>query len=610
MQCPQCRSTVPDGTPVCPSCQHLLGTTPSVATGALTPPDGLVPHTPTSAETDQLAIRLQAAIGEAYAVEGTLGAGGFAVVYLVRDLHLKRKLAVKVLSPDLITSRTVLERFRREAETVAQLSHPHIVPLHFIGQKDDLLYLAMECIEGGSLNERIEREGKLSVDEAVRVLREVASALAYAHRRGVIHRDIKPQNVLLEAETGRSLVTDFGIARTEQGTSLTASGMLVGTPAYLSPEQITGQPSDHRADIYALGVMAYEMLTGQPPFSGPTPTAVLMKRIASPPTPIVKLRPEVPEPIRDIVEACLAQDPAERFQSAGDIVSALGGATPVSGGHATAEIRVRKRRERKKLLVGLGAGGGLLAAGIAAAVLLSSGGPAPPALPPVDSGMAIIPSGPYTIGTDDRDPRLVHARPAHVVTLDSFGIDRTEVTIGAYAGYVATGRAPAPWAAVTDSALPVTGVLYAEAANYCAWKHEGGRLPSEVEWEAAARGRDARLYPWGNAWDQGRVNTASGRMGRVVPVGGFGDGRTPEGVGDLIGNVWEWTSTPAAPYPGSSAPPPAAGLYVIRGGAYNSYDNIATAVFRGLASPAAGRGDLAATGFRCVMLVRGRPASR
>ncbi|HTL04786.1 MAG TPA: serine/threonine-protein kinase, partial [Gemmatimonadales bacterium] len=141
---------------------------------------------------DQLAERLQHALGEGYQVDRTLGAGGFAVVYLVRDLHLKRKLAVKLLSPDLITSKSVLDRFRREAETVAQLSHPHIVPLHFIGQKDDLLYLVMECIEGGSLADRLERDGKLPVQEVKRILIEVASALAYAHKRGVVHRDIKP----------------------------------------------------------------------------------------------------------------------------------------------------------------------------------------------------------------------------------------------------------------------------------------------------------------------------------------------------------------------------------------------------------------------------------
>ena len=152
-------------------------------------------------------------------------------MYLVRDVHLKRKLAVKVLSPDLIASHSVLERFRREAETVAQLSHPNIVPLHFIGQKDDLVYLVMEAIGGGSLADRLQREKQLPIDDAARIFSEVASALAHAHKRGVVHRDIKPQNVLLDAESGRALVTDFGIARTAEGGSLTATGMVVGTPA-------------------------------------------------------------------------------------------------------------------------------------------------------------------------------------------------------------------------------------------------------------------------------------------------------------------------------------------------------------------------------------------
>src|ERR1043166_1890064 len=170
---------------------------------------------PGTPDVDELKQRLQSALGDQYAVEKPLGAGGFAVVYLVRDLSLKRSLAVKVLSPDLITSKTVLERFRREAETVAQLSHPNIVPLHFIGQKDDLLYLAMACIDGGSVADRLEKQGPLPVAEVERVTMEVASALAHAHKRGVIHRDIKPQNVLIDSDSGRSLVTDFGIARTQ-----------------------------------------------------------------------------------------------------------------------------------------------------------------------------------------------------------------------------------------------------------------------------------------------------------------------------------------------------------------------------------------------------------
>jgi formylglycine-generating enzyme required for sulfatase activity/tRNA A-37 threonylcarbamoyl transferase component Bud32 len=606
MHCQSCGSKVPDGASVCPSCQHVIGTTPSaVATSALTPPDGVVqPQPPRPEELDELAQRLQTALGAGYAVEKPLGAGGFAVVYLVRDLSLKRKLAAKVLSPDLITSKTVLERFRREAETVAQLSHPHIVPLHFIGQKDDLLYLVMECIEGGSLADRLDNEGKLAVDEAIRILREVAGALAYAHKRGVIHRDIKPQNVLLEAETGRTLVTDFGIARTETGSSLTASGMLVGTPAYLSPEQIMGQPTDHRADIYALGVMAYEMLTGEPPFQGPTPTAVLMKRIGSTPQPIVKLRPDVPEVVRDVVDACLAQDPDERFQNAGDVVRALGGQTPVSGGHQTAELTVRRRRElrqRRNVFLALGTGAVLGLAALTWALTSSRNG-AIATVAAVDPGMAVIPGGTYTIGSSD-GPELT--RPAHAVRLDSFGIGFNEVTVGEYAEYVATGRATAPWTSPPRATLPVTGVLYAEAANYCAWRHpDGGRLPTEQEWEAAARGREARRYPWGNEWNPASANTISSPRRAPAPVGSHPMGRSPEGAHDLIGNVWEWTSSQAGNYPGGSGAARDAGSYVIRGGAFNSFDAIATATFRGLANPTAPRSDLAATGFRCAMSVR------
>jgi formylglycine-generating enzyme required for sulfatase activity/tRNA A-37 threonylcarbamoyl transferase component Bud32 len=607
MKCPNCGSSYSDGAAACSTCGHPL--TPAaglVATGALTPPDGLVPSVPGPEFVDELAHRVQAAIGENYKIEKTLGAGGFAVVYLARDLNLKRKLAIKVLSPDLITSKTVLERFRREAETVAQLSHPHIVPLHFIGQKDDLLYLAMECIDGGSLADWIERDGKLATGDVVRIISEVASALGYAHKRGVIHRDIKPHNVLIEAETGRTLVTDFGIARTAEGSSLTASGMMVGTPAYLSPEQVTGAPTDHRADIYALGVMSYEMLTGQPPFTGPTPTAVLMKRLSGTPTPIAKLRPDTPQILRDVIDGMLAQNPDERFQSGAEIVRALGGATPVSGHHGTAEM-VMRNRQKKRSLRNLWITVGFVAVLGAAALAwtLMSGGARPTTVAAVDSGMVLIPAGAYTIGTDSGD---ANSRPAHSVQLAAFGLDSLEVAVEDYAKYVATGAAPQPWSgAQPDGRWPVTQVLFAEAGGYCLWKHrDGGRLPTEEEWEAAARGIEARAYPWGNQFEFGMANTQSAQRKSPAPVGSFPRGRSPQGVRDLIGNVWEWTSSRWAAYPGGTPISNAEGYYVIRGGAYNMPDQSATATRRGAGKPTSESraSDLAWTGFRCAMPVR------
>jgi formylglycine-generating enzyme required for sulfatase activity/tRNA A-37 threonylcarbamoyl transferase component Bud32 len=555
------------------------------------------------AERDELAERLQAALGEGYAVEGRLGAGGFAVVYLVRDVHLKRKLAVKVLSPDVITSHSVLERFRREAETVAQLSHPHIVKLHFIGQKDDLVYLVMEMIDGGSLAERLTREGQLPIEDAARMFSEIASALAHAHKRGVIHRDIKPQNVLLDSESGRALVTDFGIARTAEGGSLTATGMVVGTPAYLSPEQVTGEPSDHRADIYALGVMMYEMLSGQPPFTGATPTAVLMKRLGGPPAPLRSIRPEIPAPLEELVDACLATDPNERLQNAADITRTLTGHSPVSGGHTTS-TRLRVSKKKKSMSRGTMITIAVVAVVIVGAAIgafaMAGGSRGTAAVPPLDSGMVMIPAGSYIIGNN----ALEVASPSYVATLSAFGIDAHEVTVGQYRMFVDSGLAQAPWTKQPDSLLPVTGVKWAEAQSYCQRRHPGGgRLPTEEEWEAAARGLAGRRYPWGPRWipNAANVNTA-GQKGPVA-VGSYAQGRSPEGVHDLIGNVWEWTSSPFKKY-GTTPASPGGLYYVIRGGGFNTEQNVADAVYRVQYDPATERSNLAATGFRCAMTPR------
>jgi formylglycine-generating enzyme required for sulfatase activity/tRNA A-37 threonylcarbamoyl transferase component Bud32 len=525
-------------------------------------------------------------------------------VFQVADVHLKRKLAVKVLSPDVIASHSVLERFRREAETVAQLSHPHIVKLHFIGQKDDLVYLVMEMIDGGSLADRLQREKMLPIDDAVRIFGEVAGALAHAHKRGVVHRDIKPQNVLLDSESGRALVTDFGIARTAEGGSLTATGMVVGTPAYLSPEQVTGEPSDHRADIYALGVMVYEMLAGRAPFTGPTPTAVLMKRLGGPPDPLRSIRKEIPVALEELVDACLATNPDDRVQNAADIARALTGHSPVSGAHTTSVRRQLPRRAgpRSKVATMALAGAIIAGAGIAAYLFTTSAGvngpAAPTAAPRVDSGMVLIEAGTYTIGSDT-GPAII--RPSRAVRLEAFGIEPTEVTVGDFNRYLRIRGLPAPWTSMPDSALPVTGVLFAEAVNYCTWRHpQGGRLPREEEWEAAARGATAQNYPWGNAWNPNAANAGARRSG-PAPVGSYPEGRTPTGVHDLIGNVWEWTASPYRPYNDTGS---ATNLYVIRGGGFNALERVSTATFRGGMPAVTSRESLAATGFRCVMPAR------
>jgi serine/threonine-protein kinase len=550
--------------------------------------------------SEDLARQLGDALGDGYVVDRPLGAGGFAVVFLVRDLALKRHLAVKVLSPDVITSHAMLERFRREAETVAQLAHPNIVPVHFIGERDGLLWLAMQCIDGGSIADRLAREGTLPIADVVRIATEVAAALGHAHKRGVIHRDIKPANILVDAESGRSMVTDFGIARTVDSATLTATGIMMGTPAYLSPEQITGESIDHRVDIYALGVMMYEMLTGRMAFEGSTPSVAMMKRLGGPPDPVTTVRAEVPASVSHAITKCLASDPAARFQSTAELIAALGDRDRAAAASApTAAIRRPASRRLALMLaatvavVSLGALGWWTTAGRSA--------PATPAAPlPPDAHLIEIPAGSYVIGSDDGS---AESRPRHAVSLSAFRIERTEVTTAAYDSFVVATRAPLPWkGARPDGALPVTRVPWADAANYCAWKYpNGGRLPTELEWEAAARGAAGRNYPYGGAADPAAVNTASAKRSGPVPVGSFPRGATPEGIQDLSGNVWEWTGSPMGAYPGARAMPDSMSRYrVIRGGAFDTNDSIATAWMRGYLSASSSSDDLPNTGFRCV----------
>ena len=557
----------------------------------------------TDADIAELSKRLQSALGESYSVERPLGAGGFAVVFLVRDQRLKRMLAVKVLSPDIIASHRMLERFEHEAQTIAQLSHPNIVPLHFVGREGEMLFLAMAYVEGGTIADRIAGEGPLSIEAASRLFGEMAGALLHAHRRGVVHRDIKPQNILVEQETGRSLLSDFGIARSADTQSLTASGLILGTPAYLAPEQVAGEAADHRADIYALGTVMYEALSGHQPFEATTPTAMIMKRLAGPPRPLQELRPDVPAALLAAVDRCLASRPEDRFQSADEILTVLSGqSTPSVARPAPATTRAAlARRNRVWLAARFGVVGVVV---VAAWFALSRDDeqPTTPSVAAVDSGMVLVPAGDYIVGFDSGP---VASRPAHRVTIGAFGIGRTEVTVADYAAYVSAVGLPAPWPAdrIPPATTPMTGVQFSDAMSYCRWRHpDAGRLPTEEEWEAAARGLAGRRYPWGDDPPRGRADIGSNREA-PLPVGSFPNGATPEGIQDLIGSVWEWTASPPLSYPGNT-PFGDTDERVIRGGAFDTYDMIATAWHRVPYSVTGNRTQLSGTGFRCLMPAR------
>jgi serine/threonine-protein kinase len=275
-----------------------------------------------------LQARLQGALADRYRLDRELGAGGMATVYLAHDLKHDRKVAIKVLRPELVH---VLgpERFLREIATTANLHHPHILPLYDSGSTGEpsgaLLYYVMPLVEGQSLRDRLKREKQLPLDDALRIAGQVADALSYAHGHGVIHRDIKPENILLES--GHALVADFGIARavgTAGADRLTHTGLSLGTPAYMSPEQAAGDRDvDGRTDLYALGCVLYEMLAGQPPFSGPTVQSIAHQHLTATPPPITQLRPAVPGMVAAALERALAKNPADRFNPVGQFAEAL-----------------------------------------------------------------------------------------------------------------------------------------------------------------------------------------------------------------------------------------------------------------------------------------------
>lgn len=271
---------------------------------------------------------LQRALGPGYELGARVGAGGFAEVFRAQDLRLKRSVAVKVLRPDLGLSPGMLERFQREAETIAALRHPNIVPIFDVGEAHGVAYLIMPFIEGESLRARMEREGKLPVPEVRRILREAAHGLAAAHDAGVIHRDVKPENIMLEGRDARILLMDFGIAKavggdeetpvTEEGIApaLTSTGIIVGTPQYMSPEQACGDKTiDARTDQYSLGVVGYRLLSGALPFEGESTRAVLYKQLVSEPPPIHEKVPDAPPGLASAITRAMRKEPRERFDT-------------------------------------------------------------------------------------------------------------------------------------------------------------------------------------------------------------------------------------------------------------------------------------------------------
>lgn len=350
MLCGRCASPVPDGSTFCLNCGADLPDPSSNPTASLD-----------DAGVAKLTRMLREETAGEYEIEREIARGGMGVVYLATEIQLRRRVAIKVLPPTLTFGALAIERFRREARTAAALDHPNIIPVYRVSSGGELLWYSMKLLEGRSLDSLLKERGGLDLDETVAVLDQVAEALDYAHQRGVVHRDIKPGNIVLD-ERARVTVTDFGIAKEIQEASLSGSGHLLGSPYYMAPEQYVGGEVHGAADQYALGIVAFQCLSGRVPFEGSSAYELLNKHVSEPPPALAALRPDLPPHAAAAIERALAKQPDERFASAMAFVNALAGraesvALPPPAG-----------RRRAALLwwrVGGGTAAALLLAGVA-----------------------------------------------------------------------------------------------------------------------------------------------------------------------------------------------------------------------------------------------------
>jgi serine/threonine protein kinase/formylglycine-generating enzyme required for sulfatase activity len=717
-------------------------------------------------------------LGGRYKLEQCIGSGGMGEIYRARRMHIGDTVAVKVLRADVVEDEKSRQRFYREARAAAMLHHPNAVVIHDFGEDDDgTAYIVMELLVGRSLRQVLIQEGSINAARAYGIIRQASAALDAGHRNGIVHRDIKPDNIILLDSNDAAdhvKILDFGIAKVLDNKTLdthsleqrlTNVGSVIGTPHYMAPEQCQGEEADARSDIYSLGVVLYELLTGVAPFLAKTPTGVAIKHVTEKPRPLNEINPSVSEAVGRVVLHALEKDPNTRPQTAlelarefenalvndpdtirfsrsgesqritttmlsraGDAETAQIPSQPANAvpsqnfettvspsqtsqsfettispsqgvdqlkqsGDAATEFIARaqpaaeppkpaadaakpgathsaqgaqtepgtellprsedarstqvmpaeparsqevgkqpppsnkpekkkekeKEKEKEKKKAGvppsvkklgpvpvailkkplfIGAGAALVAI-IAAIALIPRSKPQPrpdptPTPPPpvvvvAPAGMVLVGGGELRIGRDEGGDE--NEKPSHVVNINPFFIDLTEVTNEQYQKFVdATGHQPPPvWQGnrFPDGAntLPVTAVTWEDANAYAKWAGDGRRLPTEFEWEFAARGTDGRIYPWGPEWIANMANTKldDDDKAKLVLVGQFPKGTSPFGLLDMTGNAWEWTASDYKEYPGAAAFNPPEGyknLKVIRGGSYDSSPKFATTTVR------------------------------
>jgi len=700
MFCTNCGKSVSDTAAQCEYCGASLVASRQARAVSEAQPTGAAPSAPEDTDQHRVPTKMMPppagdsmtgrVLGGRYQLDSCIGTGGMGAIYKARRLHIGDTVAVKILRPEVVNDALQRERFHREARAAAMLNHPNAVVIHDFGEDaDGTAYIVMELLEGQSLRQILAAERTIQPERAYGIIRQACAALEAAHRRGIIHRDIKPDNIILTDShdlTDHVKLLDFGIAKLRDKAvdtaslekSLTTVGTVIGTPHYMSPEQCQGESADARSDIYSMGVVIYEMLAGVVPFTAKTPTGVAVKHVTETPKRISAVRQEITGSIEQVVMRALSKNPADRQQSALELARQYEAAiqagvntgaaettalkatsVPTSSISQTAETNVNpavnaiNNRSFETQVSRAKAGGlrplpivtaivGLLvilavAAGTiwvvrnktaknissptpetaspTPAVIVEASPPpsATPAPPVAPEGMVYVPGGEFRLGRDDGDD---YERPAHPVKVSPFFIDVTEVTNEAYQKFVdANGYLPPPsWKdgkfPAGSEKLPVTDVSWEDANAYAKWA--GKRLPTEEEWEFAARGTDNRLYPWGIDWKPGfsNITESGGGKKKLAPVGSFAQGVSPFNTLDMSGNAWEWTASDLKAYPGGNLKVPdeyaKSTLKVIRGGSFSVPPERATAtVRRGWPAsredwPEGANPDYSQTGFRCA----------
>ncbi len=577
-----------------------------------------------------------------YAIEESLGRGGMGAVYRARHLLIGDEVAIKILRPEMAKDEDAVERLRREAQAARHLRNPHTINvIDFSATEDGLVFLVMEFVRGRSLREVLRDERRLDLRRVAAIVVQIADGLDHAHRQGIVHRDLKPDNVMLEpAEPDREVVRvlDFGIAKLSDTDTklrtLTSDDTILGTPCYLSPEQCGTGEVGPRSDVYSLGIMLYEMVTGDVPFDGRSAIEVARQHLFAQPEPPRARNTSLSSQAEAVILRALAKEPEDRYGSAGELagafeeaVSRLGDGeiahtVEIDGRSALAKAETGRVEQRdtapdrvpaRETVADTRAEVPRTAYGLAGTlagrprrgwlwVVVALGLVAAAAAWPVArmlrgsevarepfAGMVRVPAGPFRMGSDTTRVDCQDEHPPHTVDLPEFYIDRTEVTNAQFRAFCdATGREYPPnpgWDAdyfLGKPEYPVINVTWKDAGDFAKWA--GKRLPTEAEWEKAARGADGLRYPWGNELRAGVTTVAGMADGyeNSAPVGSFPDGASPYGCLDMVGNVFEWTEDWYAAYPGSDGSWDQRGdtgfkKRVVRGGSFTARPEIVDA---------------------------------